>query len=204
VSILIDPPPSAGAPKCLRGSACHMVSDLAGLAGTRELIAFALRLGLCREWLQAAGTAKEHFGLTPESRRVAMRLGAVEVSRRRMSEVIAGKREDAAPHTTIHPPATRRRHSWGVERVEVPWSAAGGNLRTCRRCGMTRQSLPDGTGRRWKVEFGILLEHGVRRYVRGRTPPCSGSVPNSALDHPREATSEGPEGGWGVQDFSRS
>lgn len=67
--------------------------------------------------------------------------------------------------------ARRNRHRWVRRWVAVPWSAAGGNLYTCLRCGLTRQSVPSGRG--WKKEFGHPPRPGgKRRFSYGRTPPC--------------------------------
>lgn len=62
---------------------CHMVSD----TGEAELHAFAERLGLKRAWFQgrhngSASTA--HYDLIASKRRLAVRLGAIEVSSREL------------------------------------------------------------------------------------------------------------------------
>lgn len=63
------------------------------------------------------------------------------------------------------------RHSWGPPKVvEVPWSAAGGNLYTCVKCGATRQSKPNGSF--FTSEF--RLPDGT--VVSGKTPPCCPTV----------------------------
>lgn len=49
----------------------HLMAD-----STEELVAFALRLGMRREWIQKPGTAMEHFDLTDSKRTLALRLGA--------------------------------------------------------------------------------------------------------------------------------
>jgi hypothetical protein len=163
-----------------------MVSDQPGLAGTRELVAFALRLGLRRELLLAAGTPKEHFDLNQQTRGLAVRLGARDVNRRRIGEVVARKRDATSPSSSLSGPVPvppqdvalgerPRRHSWSSEKVRVPWSEVPGSLHTCNRCGMTRQSVPvDGTLCRWRVDFGIDRGDGRRHYVHDRTPPCPG------------------------------
>jgi Protein of unknown function (DUF4031) len=53
-----------------------MMSDLPREDGTRELIVFALRLGLKKQWIQYPGTHKEHFDLTETKHKLAIRLGA--------------------------------------------------------------------------------------------------------------------------------
>lgn len=69
------------------GRWCHMMAD-----SSAELRAFAVRLGLQPEWIQHPNTAREHFDLTPQRRAAAVRLGAVEVSRRDLVSLIRSKR----------------------------------------------------------------------------------------------------------------
>jgi hypothetical protein len=57
----------------------HLLSDLPGDEGQRELVAFAERLGLDRAWLQNAGTATEHFDITEPTRQRALLAGAVPI-----------------------------------------------------------------------------------------------------------------------------
>lgn len=57
----------------------HLLSDLPGDEGRRELVAFAERLGLDRAWLQNAGTPTEHFDVTEPTRQQALRYGAVPI-----------------------------------------------------------------------------------------------------------------------------
>lgn len=181
-------------PRCFRSTvACHMISDQAGLAGTRELLAFALRLGLRREWLQEAGAPGEHFDLTAAMRDKALRMGARDVAATALAGVVAARR----PRTQV----PRRRHKWVRHAVVVAWSSVPGSIRTCRICGMTRQSVPSENGRSWRVEYGIPMAGAARRYVDGKTPPCPGFVPNSSTTQPRESETEGPGRGVGVQDF---
>lgn len=85
MAILIDPPIDwpgnaqrpQGYPKC-----SHMFSDIPGEAGSTELMAFALRIGMRREWLQKAGTHHEHFDVFGPRRARAVAAGAREVTRR--------------------------------------------------------------------------------------------------------------------------
>lgn len=59
--------------------ACHLVADTEG-----ELHIFAMRLGLHRSWFQAAGIL--HYDLTVGMRRKAVKLGAVELSRKKFAK----------------------------------------------------------------------------------------------------------------------
>lgn len=54
---------------------CHMFAD-----STAELLAFARRLGLRSDWIQHAGTHREHFDVTTIVRAEAVRFGAVEIT----------------------------------------------------------------------------------------------------------------------------
>lgn len=56
---------------------CHMTADTHD-----ELIEMAKRLRLNRDWLQHPGGRLEHFDLTASKRREAVRLGAVQETRR--------------------------------------------------------------------------------------------------------------------------
>ncbi len=61
---------------------CHLLTD-----GTEaELIAFARRIGLQPGWLQR-GT-RLHFDLTPKKRAMAVRAGAVEITRQAYLELV--------------------------------------------------------------------------------------------------------------------
>lgn len=53
----------------------HMFAD-----STKELLTFARDLGLRPEWLQHAGTHREHFDVTTTKRSEAIRLGAVQIT----------------------------------------------------------------------------------------------------------------------------
>jgi hypothetical protein len=73
----------ASTPRCFRNTlASHMMSTLPGEEGARELIVFARRLGLRPEWIQHAGTRRQHFDLVQAKRTLALRLGATEVPAR--------------------------------------------------------------------------------------------------------------------------
>ena len=75
---------------------CHLTAD-----STKELVDFAVGLGLHAKYLQYPGTWKEHFDVTEPKRRLAVSKGAVEVSyrehvmkmaERRLTEPSAGAR----------------------------------------------------------------------------------------------------------------
>lgn len=59
---------------------CHMVADT-----EEELIAFATKqLGLKKEWHQHAGTWRSHFDIALSKRKLAVSLGAVEITTRQL------------------------------------------------------------------------------------------------------------------------
>ncbi|GAA3662187.1 hypothetical protein GCM10022237_22570 [Nocardioides ginsengisoli] len=75
----------------------HLLSDLPGAAGQRELLAFAERLGIEARWIQNAGTATEHFDVTEPTRQRALALGAVPIRYgRAVAAITMAKREAAA------------------------------------------------------------------------------------------------------------
>ncbi|OPC84972.1 hypothetical protein B4N89_11510 [Embleya scabrispora] len=62
-------------------------------ADTRdELHAFAARLGLKRSWFQNATNYRWHYDVVPSKRALAIRLGAVEIDRYRLAELMAERR----------------------------------------------------------------------------------------------------------------
>ena len=72
----------------------HMISDKPGDAGGVELKEFALKIGLRSEWLQDAGTDREHFDVysRPIMQR-ALREGARPVGSRDIVRAIRAKQE---------------------------------------------------------------------------------------------------------------
>lgn len=69
---------------------CHLLAD-----STEELIAFAKRLGMKREWFQD-DNAGGHFDLVPTRRELAVKLGAVEVTSRELVAIRRRRRAEAA------------------------------------------------------------------------------------------------------------
>lgn len=65
---------------------CHMIADT-----EVELLTMATRLGLRREWIQRDRHRKgcPHFDLVPSKRALAVRFGAVPVTRREFVEHLA-------------------------------------------------------------------------------------------------------------------
>lgn len=66
---------------------CHMLADT-----SEELHAMADRLELKRSWCQSPGTYREHYDVSKAKRALAVRYGAVEVSRRELADLLQRKR----------------------------------------------------------------------------------------------------------------
>ena len=58
-----------------------------------ELHTFAARLGLRRDWYQDRGDGRWHYDVTDSKRELAIRLGAVPVTCRRLGEIIRARRD---------------------------------------------------------------------------------------------------------------
>lgn len=56
---------------------CHLTADT-----TEELVSFARKIGMKPQWIQHAGTWKEHFDVTENRRLKAVEQGAVEIGYR--------------------------------------------------------------------------------------------------------------------------
>lgn len=63
----------------LRMIMCHMAADTSD-----ELLEMADKIGLDRRWIQRPGTIYEHFDVAKGKRAEAVKLGAVEVSRKEL------------------------------------------------------------------------------------------------------------------------
>lgn len=66
---------------------CHMIAD-----STEELLAMADRIGVAREHIQDAGTAREHFDISKGKRAQAILFGAVEVTLRELARKVSARR----------------------------------------------------------------------------------------------------------------
>lgn len=67
---------------------CHMVAD-----STEELLAMAKNIGVPAKWIQGAGTPHEHFDICRSKRRIAVTLGAIEISRSDLGRMLRDRRE---------------------------------------------------------------------------------------------------------------
>ena len=91
--IVIDTPHDYGAPINRRlGLSSHLASDLPGAEGSAELMAFALSIGMKREWLQHPGTHREHFDVFGWRYNVAVTRGAKAIERMAFGRILRTKR----------------------------------------------------------------------------------------------------------------
>ena len=71
----------------------HMLSDIPGPEGARELRAFARSLGFRERWVQYPGTYREHFDVTERDARVILAGGATRLlTNRELGALLATKR----------------------------------------------------------------------------------------------------------------
>lgn len=62
---------------------CHMIADT-----RQELFAMATALNLAHKWCQYPGTWKEHFDISKGYREHAVRLGAVQITKRELARKV--------------------------------------------------------------------------------------------------------------------
>lgn len=74
------------------GPSAHLISTLPGEEGSRELSAFAERMGISFAPIQNPGTYREHHDLAGDWLTRAVALGAVVLERRPFVEVLRAKR----------------------------------------------------------------------------------------------------------------
>jgi hypothetical protein len=65
----------------------HMLADT-----TSELLGMADLIGVDRKWIQNKGTHREHFDVCETKRQMALRNGAIEVSRREVATLLKARR----------------------------------------------------------------------------------------------------------------
>lgn len=73
---------------------CHMLADT-----DDELHAMAARIGVARRWHQKSGTAHSHYDICLSKRAKAVELGAIEIDKRRVADLIKAKRSNGATAT---------------------------------------------------------------------------------------------------------
>jgi hypothetical protein len=71
----------------------HMLSDIPGSEGSRELRSFATPLGFRERWVQYPGSYREHFDVTERDAKAILARGGVQVlSNRELGALLAAKR----------------------------------------------------------------------------------------------------------------
>lgn len=71
---------------------CHMLAD-----SEQELREMAQKIGVALKWHQYAGTPKSHFDICMSKRAKAVSLGAVEIGREKLVEIIRARRATEDP-----------------------------------------------------------------------------------------------------------
>jgi hypothetical protein len=69
----------------------HLLADT-----EEELHAFAMRLGLRRSWFQNPSNYRWHYDVVPTKRAQAIEMGAVEIDRQQVAELMARRRAAAS------------------------------------------------------------------------------------------------------------
>ena len=66
---------------------CHMLADSDG-----ELFAMADCIGVSRRWVQYPGTYRCHFDISLAKRQLALRAGAIVITRRQLGRLLIARR----------------------------------------------------------------------------------------------------------------
>ena len=69
----------------------HMIAD-----STEELLAMADKIGVQRKWLQRPGTYQEHFDICQTKRKLAVKAGAIPITRMDLGRKLVEKRKLSA------------------------------------------------------------------------------------------------------------
>lgn len=70
----------------------HVLSDILGPDGTRELCAAVVACGMRAQWMQYAGTYREHFDAPPTAANCLLSHGARLATTREVGALLAAKR----------------------------------------------------------------------------------------------------------------
>ena len=68
---------------------CHLLAD-----NSEELLTFIDKLGVDRKWIQNANTPYEHFDISLSKKKLAVELGAKEISFRELSLIMQNKMQN--------------------------------------------------------------------------------------------------------------
>ena len=66
---------------------CHMIAD-----SPRELFYMVDKIGVKRKWIQFPGTYREHFDICLTKRKMAVRLGAIQITTRELGRRLMDRR----------------------------------------------------------------------------------------------------------------
>lgn len=77
----------------------HVLSDIIGPEGSRELRTFVRAYGLRPEWIQYAGTYREHFDVREDTGLLMLAGGARQVTNRELGTLLAARRAAMSPPT---------------------------------------------------------------------------------------------------------
>lgn len=67
---------------------CHMMAD-----STEELVAMAVAIGVKTKWIQKRGTPYEHFDICKSKRAMAVKQGAIEITREQVAALLNQRRQ---------------------------------------------------------------------------------------------------------------
>jgi hypothetical protein len=67
---------------------CHLVADTHS-----ELICMVDKIGVDRKWIQNKGTSREHFDIASSKRDLAIKFGAIVVTRRELGLFLRKKKD---------------------------------------------------------------------------------------------------------------
>ena len=70
----------------------HLISDIPGKEGTRELTRFAVKIGLKRRWMSKYGKSDEHFDVMNTFIDKALKTGARQIDKYKFANIIKKKR----------------------------------------------------------------------------------------------------------------
>lgn len=76
---------------------CHMMADT-----TDELLAMADKIGVARKWIQNSGTHREHFDIAMSKRDLAVKAGAIEVTKRELGALMILRSGNSNPSVLQH------------------------------------------------------------------------------------------------------
>lgn len=69
-----------------RMTMCHMIADT-----TEELLDMAGKIGVNKKWIQYPGTCQEHFDICLSKKKIAIELGAKEITMRELGRMTLEK-----------------------------------------------------------------------------------------------------------------